>query len=223
MDTKALDALFPGARRRILAALFGEPDRWWSVAELAGRAGLHPGTLRQHVSPLRDGGILRQKTADGHTLVQPDPASPIFGELRAIVLKLTNAANCAETILVVEDQPATAQITRILLESWGYHVVETHSGEEALEAFAQQDGAIHLLLSDVNLPRTSGPVLAQELQARKPDLRVIFMSGYHNDELTRGGMAFLPKPFNPASLARIVRKELDRRDPAHHRMNSSLD
>ncbi len=214
-DSKALEAIFPGPRRLLFSALFGEPERWWSVPELAGRAGLQPGSLRQHIAHLRDSGILREKHVDGRAFLQPDPDSPVYGELRAIVTKLLPKAEGGETILIVEDQPATAQITRILLESWGYKVLEVHSPADAIEVFERQGHEVDLLLSDVIMPEMSGPQLADELVRRNPGLRVIFMSGYPNEELLkRESAAFLPKPFNPASLSRIVRKELDRHEVA---------
>ncbi len=147
----------------------------------------------------------------GHPLYRPNPAGPVFLELRSIVSKLTVPADQTETILIVEDQPATAQITRILLESWGYQVLEAHGAREAIQIFDQHRDAIALLLSDVIMPEMNGKQLAEELQRRRPDLRVVFMSGAGTDEVARNGAAFLPKPFNPASLSRIVRRELDRR------------
>jgi two-component system cell cycle sensor histidine kinase/response regulator CckA len=121
----------------------------------------------------------------------------------------------------VEDQPATAQITRILLESWGYRVLEAHCGEEALAKFGNDGDGIQLLLTDVIMPGMSGPQLASELQQRKPELRVVFRSGYPSDQLNQPDAAFLPKPFNPAGLSRMVRKELDRPAAARRNMKSS--
>jgi len=223
MDGRILEALFPGARRRILAAFFGEPDRWWSLGELAGRAGLRPESLRQHIAPWRDSGILRQRRSGGTSLFRPDPANPVFAELRAMVSKLSSPSGVQETILVVEDQPATAQITRILLESWGYRVLEAHGGDEALHLFEEHGAGIHLLLSDVLMPGMSGPQLVEELRRRNPQLRVVLMSGYASDQTLRHETSFLAKPFNPAGLARIVRKELDRRVSVAPHMNMVLD
>ncbi len=210
-EVKALEAIFPGTRRLLFAALFGEPERWWSVQELAGRAGVQPSSLRVHIGALRNSGIVREKNEENRVFLQADPSGPVFAELRAIVRKLTPQGGGAETILVVEDQPATAQITRILLESWGYTVLEAHGGLEALHLFEAHGDGIQLLLSDVLMPDMNGPQLAEELRRRHPGLRVIFMSGYPSEELRQVSHAFLPKPFNPASLAQIVRRELDRR------------
>jgi CheY-like chemotaxis protein len=221
-ETNALEALFPGCRRLVLGAIFHEPQRWWSIPELAGRAGMQPASLRQYLSALRSGGVVREKAEEGRAWFQANASCPIFGELESILNKLASAGVGAETILVVEDQPATAQITRILLESWGYRVVEAHSGAEALSVFERDAETIQLLLTDIIMPGLSGPQLADELLSRKPALRVVFMSGYCDAQNAQPGSSFLPKPFNPASLSRTIRKELDRRSGAPAaQMNSS--
>jgi DNA-binding NtrC family response regulator len=116
----------------------------------------------------------------------------------------------AETIMVVDDEPATLKISRILLESWGYTVLEARNASEALHLFEQDHSNIRLVLTDVVMPGMSGPELGELLQEAKPGLKVLYMSGYPNDELMRKHLAFLPKPFNPASLARKIREELDK-------------
>jgi len=216
-EPTALEELFPGPRRLVFSAIYFEPARWWSLPELAGRAGMQPATLRQHLTHLRDAGIIRERAEGGRPWFQPDPTCPVFEELRAILTKLTSQSDSAETILVVEDQPATSQITRILLESWGYRVLEAHSGEEAVDVFGRDGHGIHLVLTDVIMPGMNGAELARALLERQPDLRVVFMSGYPNDQVNRPDTAFLPKPFNPASLSRMIRRELDR--PAAARRN----
>jgi CheY-like chemotaxis protein len=229
MDSQILAALFPPVRRRIFCALFLEIERWWTLPELAGRTGLRQETLDQQVACLLHGGIVRAKTVAGHILVQPDPGSRVFGELRSIVNKLattTASEKGAQTILVVEDQAATARITRILLESWGYRVLEANSGAEALEIFENHGNTITLLLTDVLMPEMSGLQLADALRGRKPGLRVVYMSGSCGEEIEHRGAAFLAKPFTPETLARMVRAALDR--PArpgtkHHAMNLRLD
>lgn len=220
-ETKALEALFPNPRRTIFATIFAEPDRWWSLSELAGRAGMQPTTIRHHLAELCEAGMLREKAQGGRPHFQPDPACPIFEEMRGIVTKLAERSRSAETILIVEDQAATAQITRILLESWGYRVIETHGAEEALSIFERNGDGVHLMLTDVIMPGMNGPQLARALQQRKPELRVVFMSGYPADQLNEPDATFLPKPFNPASLSRIIRKELDRPAPVRRNMKSS--
>lgn len=218
-DAGTLEALFPQPRRLILGALFGEPERWFSLQELAGRAGIQPGTVRQHLTALCEGGILREKQEGGRPWFQADPASPVFAELQSMIGKLTARA-AGETILVVEDQPATAQITRILLESWGYHVLEARDGAAALSVYETFDGVIQLLLADVIMPGMSGTQLADELQRRNPRLRVVFMSGYPAEQISTCNAAFLPKPFNPSRLSRTIRKELERTEQPQGLMNT---
>lgn len=213
---KALTILFPGARRFILSTLFSEPDRWWSMTELAGRAGATAKSTRPYMRKLFDCGLVRTKQEHGQTWFQPDRSCPVFPELSSILVKLSSESGGA-TILVVEDQPATAQVTRILLESWGYRVFETHQPEEALRVFCQEPD-IHLLLADVNMPGMNGHQLAGELRRRKPDLGIVMMSGDLADDSLPRGCAFLQKPFNPSGLARAVRRELERFVP---RINAS--
>lgn len=182
------------------------------MRELVGNTRLRMPTLEKQVGFLQKGGIVRAKTVAGHVLLRADRSSPVFAEMHSIVNKLApciQREGSAETILVVEDQEATAQITRILLESWGYRVLEAHGGREALSIFEQHGQIILLLLTDVIMPEMSGPQLADELQNRNPELRVVFMSGSASDEVARRGQPFLAKPFNPSRLSRIVRDELD--------------
>jgi CheY-like chemotaxis protein len=209
-ESKALGALFAGPRCAVLSKMFEEPARWWSMPELAGVAGAPASSVRQCLFDLCEGGVVRQKENGGRASFQLDPCCAVYAELRAIFDKLNPRPRGGETILVVEDQPATAQITRILLESWGYSVIEAHNATEAICAFEQAGGRINLLLTDVIMPGMNGPELAEELRKREPALRVVLMSGYSGRELTNCGAAFLPKPFNPARLSEIVRRELDR-------------
>jgi CheY-like chemotaxis protein len=202
--------------------MFHEPGRWWSIPEIAGRAGLRPASLRPHLVTLRQAGILHEKTEGGRAWFQPDPDCPVFAELQSLFSKLSPRANRSETIMVVEDQRATAQITRILLESWGYRVFEAHDAREALCLFEQHGDGVHLVLTDMIMPGLSGTQLAAELVRRKPGLRIVFMSGYTNEVLNEADGAFLPKPFNPGSLSRMIRRELDRPVPQSARhMKSS--
>jgi CheY-like chemotaxis protein len=209
VESKVLEALFPGARRLMLCAMFGEPDRWWSLEELAGCAGVRPATQQAYLMRLRRAGIVRERTADGASRFQPEPACSIYADLRTIIVKLTQAPVCGETILVVEDTEATAQITRILLESWGYVVLEAHSPIEALDLFESHADEIQLLLTDVLMPEMSGPQLADELRRSRPNLPVVLMSGSPEDPFRRPSDGYLAKPFNPWSLSQMVRKTLD--------------
>jgi CheY-like chemotaxis protein len=186
--------------------LFSEPDRWWSISELSARADTGASSARSHIASLAESGLICRKREHGKVWFRADSQSPVFPELYSIVMKLTTQFGA--TILVVEDQPATARITSILLESRGYRVLEVHHPEEALRVFGAEP-EIDLLLSDIHMPDMSGTQLAGELLKKKPGLRVVLMSGDVAEPLPRG-FAFLQKPFNPNSLARAVRRQLER-------------
>jgi CheY-like chemotaxis protein len=197
--------------------MFHEPSRWWAVPELAGRAGLQPASLRTHISALRNAGVVREKMNGGRAWYQANPACPVFAELQSLIGKLNPRGEEAETILIVEDQPATARITRILLESWGYRVIESHSGSEALSLFERYSDTVHLVLTDMIMPGLPGPQLAAELRRRKPAVRIVFMSGYAHEPPNGKDAAFLAKPFNPGSLSRTIRRALDRAPSSRRR------
>ncbi len=120
-----------------------------------------------------------------------------------------------ETVLVVEDEAGVRELACQFLRDKGYTVLEAEGGLEALAVSRSHPGVIHLLLSDMVMPKMSGGELAAELKAIRPEIRVAFMSGYA--EFSRGdlGTGFpeapvLQKPFSPASLAQIVRDALAR-------------
>jgi PAS domain S-box-containing protein len=119
-----------------------------------------------------------------------------------------------ETVLLVEDDDAVRSLVSRLLHRQGYTVIEARDGEEALAAARAHAGPIHLVLSDVIMPKMGGPALAEELLRLRPALRVLYMSGYARDATLRSGVlandvALLQKPFTHESLARRVRQALD--------------
>lgn len=122
-----------------------------------------------------------------------------------------------QAILVVEDEPAAREGVTELLGVLGYQAAGAASGEEALELAAGR--RFDLLLSDLLLPGISGPELAKELLERSPGTRVVFMSGYAEDEVVRrgvktGDMRFLQKPFDMATLARELHDAFSGQSPA---------
>ena len=118
-----------------------------------------------------------------------------------------------ETVLLVEDTDAVRALAARALESCGYTVLAARSGVEALDLARQHGGAVDLLLTDVVMPGISGPQLAERLAAERPNLCVMYMSGYADDAILQfeldPGTAFLRKPFTPSILARAVREAVD--------------
>jgi len=126
----------------------------------------------------------------------------------------TRPARGTETILVVEDEAPVRNVARQVLERHGYTVLEAPSAEAALDIATRYSGTIHLLLTDVVMPGLNGRELASRLADLRPDARVIFMSGYTDDAVTRHGVlepgsAYVQKPFTPDAIARKVREVLD--------------
>ena len=121
-----------------------------------------------------------------------------------------------ETILLVEDEEALLEMTARMLVRYGYSVVKTRGPAEALERLRTAEAPrVDLLLTDVIMPGMSGRELADQAERLRPGLRVLFISGYTDDTILHHGVldegvAFLQKPFAPASLARKVREVLDR-------------
>jgi CheY-like chemotaxis protein len=122
--------------------------------------------------------------------------------------------NGTETVLVVEDAPPLRTMIRRALEGRGYTVLEAADGREALTVAAEHAGPLDLVLTDVVMPEVSGRQLAEALVRQRPDLRLLFMSGYTDDSVLRHGLiesdvAYLQKPFSLLVLARKVREVLD--------------
>jgi two-component system cell cycle sensor histidine kinase/response regulator CckA len=119
-----------------------------------------------------------------------------------------------ETILLVEDALRVRAVVREILEMNGYHVLEARHGAEAIDISERHRGPIQLMVTDVVMPQMSGRELAQRLQPVRPDMRVLYMSGYTDDAIVRHGVlgegiAFLSKPFTPDALALKVREVLE--------------
>jgi PAS domain S-box-containing protein len=120
--------------------------------------------------------------------------------------------NGLETILLVEDEDALRILTRNVLRSMGYTVLEACDGEKACEVSRQFGAEIHLLLSDVVMPGMNGPALAEKLVVERPTLKVLYISGYTGQAVGQGvlpaGCNFLTKPFTRDQLAHKVREAL---------------
>jgi CheY-like chemotaxis protein len=115
--------------------------------------------------------------------------------------------------LLVEDDDAVRAVAARILTAQGYRVLETGDVDVARQLCADPKNAIDLLLTDVVMPVLNGPELARELASVRPDMRVLFMSGYAGGTTLREGFldgkeAFLEKPFSPVTLASKVREVL---------------
>ena len=124
-----------------------------------------------------------------------------------------NAHPPTRTILLVEDEEPVREITRHVLESAGYLVLEAASAEQAFAAFRHFEGAIDLLLTDVVMPSMSGSELAVRLQSMRPGLATLFMSGYSGraglpQTIHHAHSYFIQKPFSVSSLLGRVAEAL---------------
>jgi CheY-like chemotaxis protein len=117
------------------------------------------------------------------------------------------------TILLAEDEPALRKLARLILEEEHYRVIEARNGRDALELATRYRGTIDLLLTDIVMPELSGPDLVAQLASVRPDLSVIYMSGYTDSRiagrnLSHESRSLLRKPFDPDELTRQVRAAL---------------
>lgn len=136
-------------------------------------------------------------------------AEPVVSSIQPI------ARGGSETILLVEDDEMVNMLVQRTLQSRGYTLLKARRGDEALLIAGQHEGTIDLLLTDVVMPQMSGREVAERLKALRPQLKVLFISGYTDDTMVKHGLLtaeieFLLKPFSPNVLASKVREVLDK-------------
>ncbi len=129
----------------------------------------------------------------------------------------THVSGGHETVLVVEDETAVREVVQAMLERRGYLVLLAEDADQAVRLSQQHEGEIHLLLTDVVLPLSTGQKVAEQLQRARPSLQVLFMSGYTNEAISAHGEIdpgdlLVEKPFSELTLARRVREMLDRKE-----------
>jgi PAS domain S-box-containing protein len=125
----------------------------------------------------------------------------------------TGGGGC-ETILLVEDDETLRSLSRRVLQGRGYTILEAKNGADALSLSERYEHRIDLVATDIVMPGMNGHTLAERLASRRPSIRILFMSGYTDDDVLRRGiadprMALLQKPFTPEALASKVREVLD--------------
>jgi CheY-like chemotaxis protein len=118
-----------------------------------------------------------------------------------------------ETILLVEDSAALRELTKVILLRDGYNILEAEDGVAALELSREYSGPIHLVLTDVVMPRMRGPVLATEIVKQRPGIAVVFLSGYTEEVIAQSdkitGFTLVEKPYTAQVLLHSIRRSLD--------------
>jgi len=142
------------------------------------------------------------------------PQVPSLSSEIVITKPAESSPRGCETLLLVEDETSVRQAARQFLTRSGYNVLEATDGEDALRAARQYGGPIQLMITDVVMPRLGGPRLAERLADERPDMKVLFVSGYAENTILQHGKIdvrtrFLQKPFSLKTLARKVREVLE--------------
>ncbi len=122
-----------------------------------------------------------------------------------------------ETILVVDDNDDTREVVVRMLETMGYTLLQAESGQKALELIQSRGRKVHLVLTDVVMPDISGPQMAEQMAQLQPGIRILFMSGYAEDEIVHNDVfgilsadkAFVRKPFSIEEICQVIRAQLD--------------
>jgi PAS domain S-box-containing protein len=167
-------------------------------------------------------GIVKQAGGDAQITSEPGVGTrftvllPVTDEapIEVETTAVGGPAGLGETVLIVEDEPAIREVARRILQRSGYEVLMTESPLDALELVSRHDGEIHLLITDVVMPRMLGKDVAERVRALRPDVKVLFISGYARPALASSGslepgVTLLEKPFSESVLLEAVRQVLD--------------
>jgi two-component system, cell cycle sensor histidine kinase and response regulator CckA len=145
--------------------------------------------------------VLLPLTAEALHEEKPEKALPL------------RAGGAGETILLVEDSAALRELTKVILLRDGYNILEAEDGQAALELSRAFEGPIHLVLTDVVMPRMRGPILAEEIVKHRPGVAIVFLSGYteeaisHSDNIA--GFTLVEKPYTAPALLHTIRRALN--------------
>jgi CheY-like chemotaxis protein len=127
--------------------------------------------------------------------------------------KITEHGAGGETILLVEDSGALRELTKVILMRDGYNILEAEDGVAALEVSRSFQGKIHLVLTDVVMPRMRGPELAKQIVRQRPEIAIVFLSGYTEDAISQSDgisqFILVEKPYTAEVLLTSIRRALD--------------
>jgi PAS domain S-box-containing protein len=191
-------------------------DPFFTTKEKGKGTGLGLSTVHGIVT--QSGGKIWVYTEPGHGTTFKIYFPTVEGELDTLNVKQEahSPPRGSETVLLVEDEPSVRDLANRLLKQQGYRVLEAANGEEALRLAQDMTGErIHLLLTDVVLPHMSGKELADQLKTFRPDLKVLYTSGYTDyavvhQGILNSGTHFLQKPFSHETLSQKVREALEK-------------
>ena len=156
---------------------------------------------------------VRSEVGKGSTfrIYLPQVSAPV--DVSRTTLTPVEKSDNFETVLVVEDEDIVRELVCEVLENQGYNILCARDGIEALHMAEEFDGDIHLLVTDVIMPNMNGHELAAKLSAVRPDMKILYVSGYSDTDIGDHGeldphSELLQKPFTPQTLARKIRDVL---------------
>jgi two-component system cell cycle sensor histidine kinase/response regulator CckA len=199
-----------GVAREDLDRIF---DPFFTTKEVGAGTGLGLSTVYGIVR--QTGGFVfvdsKARSGTTFTILLPHHAETDSDETETVAQETPRDDTGDATLLLVEDEDAVRAFSARALRSKGYKVLEARSGEAALELLNEQKSPIDLLITDVVMPRIDGPTLVRQVRGERPDLKVIFISGYAEDAFRKrldqgAGIHFLPKPFSLKQLAGKVKE-----------------